>query len=1534
MTQTTTSTSPATTNANLGDAVLNQLLAGPTSPEVAAALLRNALKKLYPDLHLDPNNTVVGEPDWAIIDDEIVELSTRYQTLSNMLAARMKQSSATLLIEGFHFLTHLPLASPEVHLPVRIGQIGRLINELTPVMVPACQEQQLEYWNTALGTAPPRWHGLSSMLHRLWDVQEAKGWTTGECEMARQLFLYPDLQDRKANDPYDTHAYLVDISEVFGEKTIRLIDNSLVVLIGNIDQKATILAYSLRRGYEKFDSLQALGQTLPDHLGNLNGKKIRWRLYEPDGNIFDHKACGLIDTQVQILGSPDILRGFIVDESEQPASSATNVATGPNAAWFEKQMPDWLQQAPASDQALFAQHMKNLSALGSSHAGKTYLDDIPTIKRYALDELKRQMQSEHADAATLDPQQIEMQIRSPVVWGTFVVPGKIETTRLNLVDLALQNLIALPLGDKVVSSLDDNALPKWMTVDYVEDLITKIDIGRVYPDLIKRKLLGDTTESTRRENLYISQLRIQLPMLALESKIRGQGNMDERGYRCVAALMEPEEAERKVDGQPIVLRKLAFVSGQASGDPGDVVTNMFVIGPRDLGAGPWVLYRPLLEPQLSQYPTPSNLIYAIRQTASLRQSVLAWLPDGVRETYSRYVFPGPMPSPWAIVEFATDPFSAWTNTAPVSLSNQTLGADFLPYLFKSNAQALTELADRQSVSNSESRWQTFKQASWMIFNLALPYLGAAVGTATWLWQILDDAETLTQADETSDSQATWEALVDLLLNMAMAITAHAIDRARENTRSRQTEAQQVAPELERQAKAEPIIEQLASLKSTELPPEHYDAIHYSGALAGKSGERAKLLKSFSVNKPAHAEQLKGEGPFKGLYKEDEDWFAKMADKWFKVTVEGDHVAIVDEHDPKRMGPALMRHVYGEWQVDTRLRLRGSGSEGARHKVIADARRQGVELLAELNRFEERKPESQKLLTMNAKEMNKASGPAKELKRIVYLSTLKTQRESYEEALKILTEWPVFESRPDAPQARLSYLNAQINFTFEEIDALQERFIPALRESLDMATSGVEQVQQQHVDAADAMIRAGDDMVERLDYMETRFSSLKKLGREGFDFLREHRAKMPAYKSDAIRLIQLDMYRHLCLTLDSVNTVPEAWSDVNQLVDNITVAYQSLHDAIDERSVIRLDEQIDTFGSLTEQFTGIEEHLQYLSTEYKDSVRPPELNRLGKQIGTIKKRALRHLAWALDERSNRRSTDGPYEARPRPRKKFIRARFWGLVSGEPRLSKMKEETGWVDVKNPLTDNVIATFHRKDTGEWVPHLNAAVPSVVPALATSIEKGKALIGGLATFKAQIQTYMKTPSRSPTGVGIILNAHASRMEKVGIAITKALDNASNETVGVAADVRREAESTRSELKKMSKALYEEGFETVLNVVKQRAPTMESLIWLKSRNQISITKQKNRQRLKKAPYGYLDRYEIKDLKENKTLWFADFRYSTDWVPAHTYLSGRLKTPEQIGAKKAGESTKELSQRQLIDLYRSEIAVDQAKEVFFAKQRL
>jgi hypothetical protein len=55
-------------------------------------------------------------------------------------------------------------------------------------------------------------------------------------------------------------------------------------------------------------------------------------------------------------------------------------------------------------------------------------------------------------------------------------------------------------------------------------------------------------------------------------------------------------------------------------------------------------------------------------------------------------------------------------------------------------------------------------------------------------------------------------------------------------------------------------------------------------------------------------------------------------------------------------------------------------------------------------------------------------------------------------------------------------------------------------------------------------------------------------------------------------------------------------------------------------------------------------------------------------------------------------------------------------------------------------------------------------------------------------------------------------------------------------------------------------------------------------------------------------------------------------VPAHAFVSARLKTIAQAAQEITTESTELFSQRQLIDHYRSEIATDQAREVFFQKK--
>lgn len=87
------------------------------------------------------------------------------------------------------------------------------------------------------------------------------------------------------------------------------------------------------------------------------------------------------------------------------------------------------------------------------------------------------------------------------------------------------------------------------------------------------------------------------------------------GASYVAAIMQTDAYNRSV-GQTIVMRTLALLSS-AEAKP-DVVSNMFIIEPLNLDAGPHVLYRPLYKHSLQAFTSRTALMEAIATPRSCK----------------------------------------------------------------------------------------------------------------------------------------------------------------------------------------------------------------------------------------------------------------------------------------------------------------------------------------------------------------------------------------------------------------------------------------------------------------------------------------------------------------------------------------------------------------------------------------------------------------------------------------------------------------------------------------------------------------------------------------------------------------------------------------------------------------------------------------------------------------------------------------------------------------------------------------------------
>lgn len=477
--------------------LLTQLVTGPSIREVATRILQQDLKKLYPQLEIDPGMAMVVTPRWKIIAGAVQPGSLRFESLTDALLRHFGSGESVTYLDGEHFLSLNPKGITPIHLPVKIDAIGRLINKLSPLLLVAYQEQQLEYWDQPTHGTTLRWQALSQSLRQVWNVEKVEGWDVHQLAIARSVFNYPDATLRGPHDTYKTRVCLIDFDRLDGTVSSHLNRTDLTVVIGTVGTRTIILTHSIVTGFLAYESLEKLGEILPGYVEKLPPEAtLQWRLFEPSGNFFNHQATALIALQVDVIASLAYAKRAsrpAITTPSRPAAEVTGTTQAEQDSHFEKVqrlIPEWLNNASPFDLGCYSRHLLDLALLQLRNSGKSFDDDIAPIKTFALDALRAHMLKSHSDVAQMKLENVEIVIVSQVVWGAFTAPGMSETTRLDLAELALENLIALPLGNQSVQYKDGTAVPAWMTPDYLTTAISTVDIGTAYPALGQRQAAG------------------------------------------------------------------------------------------------------------------------------------------------------------------------------------------------------------------------------------------------------------------------------------------------------------------------------------------------------------------------------------------------------------------------------------------------------------------------------------------------------------------------------------------------------------------------------------------------------------------------------------------------------------------------------------------------------------------------------------------------------------------------------------------------------------------------------------------------------------------------------------------------------------------------------------------------------------------------------------------------------------------------------------------------------------------------------------
>lgn len=909
----------------------------PSLVSVVFNALRSRLLERYPALDLATLRLATPVATGGYTTQLLLNVAINHVLAPKLLDFEPRHDQAFFLTQAP--ATQLkPPALPGIDMQV----IAAIIDELPSTLYIDFQQALADYWSETDGHGKSRWQWLGELLRGQMIAAATRNAPLSEVQrdMLTTVATWPELATRLPRSQPPTYVYFIETTLSRADKRASLLTPDLLLVR---DKHAVLCA--IDGTFEGFDGIDAFGAAWGARMQRqFQFDSLTWRRSEPYGDVFEQQAALILNQQLENLANTPF---EAQDEAalEQELALLTDPAllfsrvTGTSPSVLEKvdaQLPAWLQGADADDRFAYHRHLQDMAQVMKKNQGRSFNEGIENLHRFSRNALRQQMTTDHGD---VDPDDVMLDFA--VAAGYPGGAGIIEHVRMSLTELAVKNLAGKPKGTLTLSSRSAQALPDWLSNDYLlgsTGLIQRVDIGTTYPNNIRDLLLSDSAEARRREMLFGRELKVHLPMQALEFKIRGQYGLSLTGYRYVTALMGDNPSDRTVDGQEVVLRPLALCrKADATPDP---VNNMFIIEARAGHIGPHLLYRPLYADSLYEYPTRQALLDAIATPGALQDSVLTWLTDKARPIYAH----GGIKEPHIIRFLNGDDTAPYEKPAPATLAvdegadewlQSQLNGQLLNHLFGSTARAMVDLADRESVSNSESRWAILMEGAWLLFNtLVLPLVQGPAMLAGWFMVLVSSLEQDLAGLDSNDPTTRELALIDLLLNTAMVLLhAAAPSRSPQQPLAERTdEATAVHLKTWRRVSGLPQAPEAATTHqgSVALPGEPPatgpTALDFSRSLASPRASKHLLAELLDVHVrwPGSLPAPQASGPLKGLYRIGDQWHASVGGLLFQVAVVPGfgEVYLVHPQHPLRPGFKLISDGQGHWRLDRRARLEG------------------------------------------------------------------------------------------------------------------------------------------------------------------------------------------------------------------------------------------------------------------------------------------------------------------------------------------------------------------------------------------------------------------------------------------------------------------------------------------------------------------------------------------------------------------------------------------------------------------------------------
>jgi hypothetical protein len=1493
----------------LANPVSKYFIGRPTLTEVAADILTQQLSESLPGLNVDVSRLCLMEA--------APEGGHYHTPVTTLLAERFLYGYNLMLMEGVHFFTEqVGVETPE-KLDIDLFTLQGIINEWGAVLMHAYAQALCDFWNDSQPDGRSRWGWLSEYLqvdlkHSVERMFESKLLDNDQAATAMLVVAWPDPVLRNAMSGDHTRASLLQLQldEADGELDEPPLLSEVLVLERPLGAtgRTIVLSYMPNYGVSSFGSLQALADQVASQIRPASAaQRLDIRLYVPVGEVFGAQAQAVLEHQVNSVyqvGAYCQAAGKDVGFLELGLESVTCLFSSPVAnkrqpvEVLSQRLPDWMANASLEQRYLFAEYLVRLAGVWQDNGGRSFLHGIPDIKTFAEDAVVRQIRLDHPGAVPVQLADIQVHILTVPNAGLSIVNAgdmTMEDVQISLADFALFNLSGRPRGRIVIEAAPGKVLPAWVTTASIEQLISRTDAGTQYLALLRHELIDDTTGAALRRGLFVDQLRVQLPMLALEYQLRAQHGFDAQGQEMVEQLLRPDSA------QPVQLAQLGLRA--TAGRQADLVTNMYVISRPSADRGPQILYRPLFSPALVQYPDEAALFDAIAQPGPLQTSVLDWLSEHARALYGAGGFLQPHVQRFGLgSEF--EPLSV---PPPAELQSLVVAGDPLVHFYQQSVDALIKVAERQSVSSEHSRWVGYQRLGWTLFNALLPIVNGPLASAGWLIQLMAAVRDDVIPADGGEPAGADEGLLDLLFNVALVLLSKGMQRLETATQAREP------------------LPPAAVIDARPLPPAALAKanLNFSWAASPRQLTPSESLRLAQLRgtPPEALGPVVPHGPLMGLYQAAGRWWVQIADSYYAVLpVDGD-VRIVDVADPDNLGPWVKRDAAGRWQLDLSLRLRGGMPP---KRSIAAARAANQARLAECRALLQQLAITRRGQGLSFQDLLDRIQAGQRTASPAQLAALRLELEGQADAyLASLTE--ALDAATDVQR-----LDGAANVgkgLLLTLDLL-------CRVGLDSMVNLFERAQEYVAQGDLLMVRTtqpdatNEDFIRYFDFVELSSQVLRKQIARGEQLLqwRARLGAIPGAGPAALEKIPLNWMEQKSgqswtnLLLDSQAMLVIRHSYLLPVADEFlatvaTPARLAMNSQGELKGIANLDPdaRLEVLKSVTTQYAGVQDLIDFYRQD-PGGLDLPALAEFEKIIIQADQRARQDL-----DTLGRELLKQDRRARRMAEHSIFRSARRGWVIGKARAST-GSRPAQMEVVEPIQNKVIATFQQNAaSGEWDEVLArdtgpASRPRSIRNLGTLVAAGRRILEETPAHVLRAWR-QSTTARIPSEMEDILVRQGRRLRDASQAIESALTS-SNSTDSPTAQ-HGSAQVLANTLDDKATEVIGEGRLIRIAMIKAQPPTIERIAYLKRQGEVNIVKVGERRALKKGA-GFMQEFAVND-RAGTTLWYAHFHYKAAAAAAFDYAKAHLKTVAQRFDGLSKQQLQEANGEQVTAILRSRI---------------